>query len=208
MKNLFTFGDSNTAGDPCFPGRKYYDNYTKTEEDIIWPKIIARDLNLNLVNYGLGGSSNDTIFDTVLKKWDEIQRGDTVIISKSFYHRFDITDPTGKYFVQVNPMMLLYPMISPFSKEDVEHITHTMMLMDTQVNRNRQDMRFDFLKQMLIEQKKVKTCILWGIQDNNLPVTENIIEATNGDIDDYHWSYAGHRVIGEWMKIKIEKYLI
>jgi hypothetical protein len=207
MKKLIVFGDSYTAGDPCDINSEYVIKHKKTENDIIWPELIARKLNLKLYNFGKGGSSNDTIFDSIIKNWETIDVGDIVIIGKSYYHRFDVPHPTLDRFETLNTWLIEKPMKTAFTQEEINHIVHTLILIDSPLNNKRQDMRFDFLKNMLIKQKKVENCIIWGIEDNCdfclRNVCEHIIQETNGDIIDHHWSYNGHKTAAEWMLNKL-----
>ena len=47
MNKLFVFGCSFTYGNGCLPNEPYFLKYKKSEDDLIWPEIIAKKLNLN-----------------------------------------------------------------------------------------------------------------------------------------------------------------
>ena len=44
MNKLFVFGCSFTHGNGCLPHEAYSLKYKKSEDDLIWPEIIAKKL--------------------------------------------------------------------------------------------------------------------------------------------------------------------
>jgi len=54
MKNLFVYGCSFTLGVGCGLGHPYREKYKLTDEDIMWPEIVAKKTDSNLFNYGEG----------------------------------------------------------------------------------------------------------------------------------------------------------
>ena len=82
MKNLVIFGDSFST------------NFThKNEVDISdsWPNLLAKELNLNLLNYAMIGACNGEIINRFFKEYQNIKRGDIVIFEIGFYNR--VIDP-------------------------------------------------------------------------------------------------------------------
>ena len=69
MNNLFVYGCSFTNGGLI---NEYREKYKLNEDDIIWPEIIAKQMNRKLYNYGEGLFSNDKIFDSILTTFDSI----------------------------------------------------------------------------------------------------------------------------------------
>lgn len=98
MSKLWTFGDSFTAGHGCllmgehFKGDPYYERYREYVDvnKHIWPSIVAKHLNLDLINEGINGITNDSIFDLVLKNILNFKKNDIVIIQISTSVRFDM----------------------------------------------------------------------------------------------------------------------
>jgi hypothetical protein len=72
MSRLWTFGDSFTAGNGCLPTENYI-KYKISNEDLVWPEIIANVLNLELINIGMGAYSNDKIIDSIIEKYNLIK---------------------------------------------------------------------------------------------------------------------------------------
>jgi hypothetical protein len=97
MSKLWTFGDSFTFGHGCRPilDESKEAVYHKTFLDYIdlskpiWPEIVAETFNLDLINKGVNGITNDRIFDYVLKNITEFEPNDCVIIQISTSSRFD-----------------------------------------------------------------------------------------------------------------------
>ena len=79
MATLWTFGDSMTFGHGCvldYEGDEYYKKYKKSDDDLIWPVILANKLGYKLNNLGKCGASNDYIFDTIISNYHLISEND------------------------------------------------------------------------------------------------------------------------------------
>ena len=195
MNKLFTFGDSFTYIKPT-----EYDGYAllyKQPEDYYWPEILAKKFNLELVNFGFGSFSNDRIIDSILENHHLIKENDVVIIGKSFYHRFDIPNyeneidlSVTKKFTTITPFAYKLLIELGYTEEEGNSIIYFLNLIDDPVFIDRTNLRYNFIKDFLFS-KKIKKCIFWEVTDcwENF---ENITTATNGIIDDNHWSYKGH----------------
>lgn len=87
---LFTFGCSYTQDFNNNKIKNYQDyfNYRGGNFPLSWPTILAEKLDLNILNYGIGGSGNDVIFNQICKHIHEIKKGDIVIIGWTFIHRY------------------------------------------------------------------------------------------------------------------------
>jgi hypothetical protein len=210
MKNLWVFGDSFSAGNGSLPNEIYELQYKKTEEDLIWPQKLSKLLNYKLNNHAMGLYSNDKIIDSIIEVFDNIQRNDIVIIQKSFTHRFDIPNEIDNVLLTTAPNskhMLMHwyndntNMKKRYNKFEMEAIEYIAVTMDNELIQERQNKRFNFLEK-LIKNKGVKKCFVWDIieviRPDNLKY-ETIFTATNGKIDDKHWSYKGHSDFTDWI---------
>jgi hypothetical protein len=91
MNNLFTFGCSYTENFEPPNGSYIYQKYKKFRGGNfppVWPEILSEKLNLNLVNYAIGGCGNDLIFQTFCKHLDEYNKKDLIIIEWTYNERF------------------------------------------------------------------------------------------------------------------------
>ena len=192
MSKLWTFGDSFTAGNGQLPGEAYL-NYKKSDEDVIWPLIISRKLGMELVNKGMGLFSNDKIIDTIITNYNFIEEGDLVIIGKTFPFRVDIPNKTDDELLTVAPSHI-DSMQNRYSKSEIEYINKILFLFDSEAIAQRQDLRYNFLKQLIT---KRATCIIWS--SKLFFKFESIRQATDHYLDDSHWSYKGHKDFANFM---------
>ena len=94
MNTLFTFGCSYTADfetGNLIPYLKYKEyrggTYPKS-----WPTLLSEKIGMNIKNYGLGGTGNQSIFEQFCIHCDEINENDVVIIEWSYIHRYRLAD--------------------------------------------------------------------------------------------------------------------
>jgi hypothetical protein len=192
MSKLWTFGDSFTAGNGTLPNEAYT-KYWETEEDVIWPLILSKKLQIPVLNKGMGLFSNDKIIDTVIANYHSIQGGDLVIIGKTFPFRTDIPNKTDDELLTIAPNHL-NSLQNRYSKAEIENISEMIVLFDSEAIKQRQDFRFNFLKHLIAQRA---TCIVWS--SKLFDKFETIRQATDYFIDDSHWSYKGHKDFADFM---------
>jgi len=178
MSRLWVFGDSFTAGNGCLLNEDYT-RYKISNEDLVWPEIIANALNLELINIGMGAYSNDKIIDSIIENYNLINNDDLVIIGSTFYNRFDV--PNNDSLLTISPTNL---------PTNQELLLHFVSIMDSDLLKERHKLRINFLKQQIIE--KGAKCLVWEVE-TEWAKYENIKSATDDEIKDLHWSYRGHK---------------
>lgn len=201
MNTLWTFGDSLTFGHGCRadgPLTEYYHNYKK-ENDDIWPILLSKKIGMNLKNCGKCGASNDYIIDDMISNFDNINEGDYVILGKSYYQRFDVKDFRTNILSDITTEIKVS--MSKKENEDwLKKIGRTQEEVETLINfmfyfstdelfKKRQDLRFDFIRQRLINERKIGFFYEWS--DVGLHMNR-ITQDTNGKINDAHFSFKGH----------------
>ena len=97
MNKLWTFGDSFTWGHGCkedkstdknsFYNIKYCDYINPSKQ--IWPEHVSEKIKYELHNYGVNGTTNDSILDNVLKQFNNFKKNDIIIIQISTSGRYD-----------------------------------------------------------------------------------------------------------------------
>ena len=193
MNVLWTFGDSNTAGHGCHPNDEYYESYY-TSGDKIWPLWLSDKLNVELKNLGKNGSSNDTIIDTIIDKWEDISKDDYVFIGMTHPHRFDV--PINNKFKSIVHDFSKKIDESKLTNDEFETIINFQYYFaDNILYKNRQIKRFECIKKLLI-QKKCKLVSVWNVQ-TDLNDFETIEDSTNGKIVDSHLSFKSHKLLSE-----------
>lgn len=83
MNKLYAFGCSYTYGDET---DMYYRDPLKPSADA-WPQLLADKMELDCINLGVSGASNDLIFKNTLEKINEIENNDLVIVMMTFPDR-------------------------------------------------------------------------------------------------------------------------
>jgi hypothetical protein len=211
MSNLFTYGCSFTLGNGCLPFDPYYKEYRKSDDDLIWPEIVAKELNLTLFNHGMGAFSNDKILDKMIETFDEVGEGDIVLMQRTFTHRFDITyrrqknEPYVRQGLTITPHCEETLKYQGYDDDEIKGVLQSIFLMDGEFNDMRVSNRFNFMKRLFLS-KKVQKCIIWDVLNyHDKKIYERIQEATNGEIVDAHWSYKGHRAFANVMLNKIKE---
>lgn len=203
MPKLYTFGDSFTAGDGCRPNEEYYENYKKSNQ-LIWPELVANHYNIELVNKGHSGCSNEIIIDSLISEWDNIKSEDIVIIGKTFSHRFDIEHQSVKdKLISIwGPSWFNWLPVQHLKGLDILKNYLLLFRTDTNVFYNRHYNYFNFFKNQLENTKSVNV-IFWDVEKNTYKF-ETIFSSTNGKLIDYHFSFQGHYDFSKWIINKIE----
>jgi hypothetical protein len=208
MSKLWVFGDSFTAGNGCLANEEYPLKYRLTSDHLIWPEILAKNLKLKLINRGMGLYSNDKIVDTIMEDYYSIEKGDFVIVGKTFPSRFDVPTKNRETLMTISPINLdpatLAYFNAGYNKQEVDYLWQMVELMDDPMLTKRQDFRFDFLKSILFEHRKVRSCVIWDV-DKIWNSFETINDATKGEVFDHHWSYQGHRDFTSYITEYVEK---
>lgn len=205
MSTLWCFGDSFTQGHGCEPGWEYYDNFKK-DGDEKWAIHVSKEFGMDLMNCGSNGASNDYIIDSIMENYEKIKKNDIVIIGTTYHTRFDI--PNLK---KIKPVEFISSIIGPHSsakdfemymneKEYLAAVDFFYYFVNNENYKLRTVRRFSFLKRLL-KSKDVKV-IMWDVITHIQPY-ENIRKATDSKIDDYHFSFKGHKDFSEWIIRKI-----
>jgi|APGre2960657373_1045057.scaffolds.fasta_scaffold11925_4 hypothetical protein len=202
MNSIWCFGDSFTAGHGCTPEFEYCQNYKK-DKDNLWCNHLGNLLNMNVINNGKNGCSNDIIFDLILENFNNIKPNDIVIIGKTFSYRYDIPSLNIK-----NEWVSAHDVIyhkEKYNEEQYQTILNfSYHFAKDKKYKNRQNNRINFLISLLNE-KNIKT-LLWSVEEDIL-FYDRIRDATNGKIDDAHLSFKGHLQFYQWIYQKLIKIL-
>jgi hypothetical protein len=205
MNNLFVFGCSFTQGSGCLPGEPYNLKHKKSEEDLIWPEIIAKEFNLNLHNLGEAGKSNNIIVDKIIRNFDLIQKDDFVIIQKTFSHRFEVASKNKdlqQHLFTITPRSYDELLKQGYSKEESNALCMVSIINDNLAFSKKTTRLFDFIKKSIIN-KGARMCIIWDWMDYEDKY--ELIQQADRTINDGHWSYKGHRMFAEKIINDIKK---
>ena len=214
MKTLITFGCSYTVDfeNNQIPNYIQYKKYRNGSWPKSWPTLLSNKLNYNLKNYGIGGSSNDTIFDTFIKNLNELKKGDIVIVGWTFLFRFKwLNEITNNWEDILSNDLLTNKMITKSTATEIL------------VNRSNPKWADDVLLKKEIINKLSELIgfeVYYWHADTNIPILfnksylcsndlkedvgifniiknlggETIYEETNGLIEDNHLGERGHQI--------------
>jgi hypothetical protein len=213
LKTLHTFGDSFTFGHGCVDNCTFKEYYVyKKKDDDIWPNHLAKKLGMNVINYGKSGFCNEQIFDSIVINFDSIKEDDVVIIGKTYHNRLSV--PTQSEWVsalsdnEITEEFRKPKLRKFFSNEEIETLINFQYYFSIKkLYEKRNNDRFNFFKKILINNTKVKDCIIWDMP-KLYDSFESINIATNGEFFDYHFSFNGHRQFAEYIDNIINKKII
>jgi hypothetical protein len=212
MNTLWAFGDSMTFGHGC---NVDCDSNTKTnylsfkkDGDDIWINHLAKLLNYNAKNLGKNGASNDYILDCIIDNYDSIQPNDVVVINMTLHGRMDVPFKNGTYSIlsgyeknktfmdDIEPQ--IYHAKNQTNENDDEKIEALINFQyyfsNHRFYKDRHIKRFNFIKNRLLNEREVKYVYLWSLEDDYgvYASFETIYKATNGVVNDTHFSFNGH----------------
>ena len=113
MPKIYFFGDSFTDMNVnTVPYRKQYDDYMGYKT-IHFSDILSKKLNAEIVNHGIGGVDNDTIFETIIDNINHIEPNDIVCVNWTTISRYRLitSDTEQPTYILPNTVRDLKPAI-------------------------------------------------------------------------------------------------
>jgi hypothetical protein len=203
VNTIWGFGDSFTFGHGCRPDgplSEYYNEY-RIEGDKVWLEWLGEWKNMNTINLGVCGASNEYIFDSVLDNHKNIKSGDVVIIGSTLWGRRDIPID-GRWL----PLLSILEADGEVVGVDTMSLEDRNLLIDYQLKfgenpmwKVRMSKRYEFLKETLSD--RGVEVLLWNIKDEIIKRMEKI-----GNVSpymDYHFSFTGHKKFAEYLLEKL-----
>lgn len=234
MGKLFLFGCSYTA-EYYFDSvvnkfyKEYYD-YRGGNFPPTWGQLLAKKLNLDLVNCAWGGNGNDQIFQDVCHRAPEFDANDMVIIEWSYIVRFRWAHFDKNYWQTVGPVNNHPELIDGDTLNDILYNrTHNLYI--------EQIYDYERMIETLAKSKGFKV-YFWSVDNRIIYPNEKInrqekylangfvrkdetifdevfrrkgerlLEETNGLIYDLHFGESAHRILSEIFYSHIKEKLI
>ena len=221
-RKVWFFGDSFTEG---WQLSKIKNNLTTGQEeyyiDVLqkkgqkWTERVADLFKGEEVNCGTGGSSNERIIFSIIKQLKNIQPGDVVFLSNSHELRFLIPDSIGGGLLDFNAGRLAEEGLEeyhtpnlPSNSKSIEalvdfaldfRVEHSSLWKDAFL------LIFSYFEQYF-KSRNIE-CYFWDYSiwmESHKFKFERIVDATNGGIDDLHFSLKGHSQFFEYIKNNID----
>jgi hypothetical protein len=195
--NIWCFGDSFTQGHGCIAKDEAspWPYYTLYPEGELWTTIVANHFNYIEHNFGKGGCSTNLIIDTLITCLYKIKENDIVIVGSSFPYRDFVYNNRAKEFRSITNPKTVDKMV--FSTDELynDKLRKVLLAYIIEFNYDARDAReTQFRNQIdniLNELQKRGVIILhWGFR--TFPEFQSQHAATNGVVDDGHWSWKGH----------------
>lgn len=235
MNTLWAFGDSFTQSyvppkNNINHVRNWRHEYIewKGYDTKVYPEFIAKKLNLNLINKGIGGCDNSHIFEEFCKVASEIQKNDIVIFGWTDVHRFRFFNNMNQclfystYALDKGGGPIFYNGLDTdglqiFSQD--LHSTFDSISIKTieEILINRSSKMFlneicNWIQLINLFLKNINvTHWSWDSRNSSCknmiisPTYEQIYRETNGSVKDYHWSENGQKMFSELLLKKINK---
>jgi lysophospholipase L1-like esterase len=190
MATVWTFGDSLTA--EFDEEHKWSGDYIKWKgyKPKVYANLISEKLNLNLINLGVGGSDNYSIFQSFCDVSDKIKNDDVVIFGWSSPIRFRLAKNEKKwvsflpnytknrtYIDGISIDTVNEMLVNRGSVKFVEEVNSWIRL----INHTLKDVSYTHWTTF---DGRINANMIRGIND--------IRTETNGSIDDGHFSEKGH----------------
>jgi hypothetical protein len=221
MNKLWVFGDSFTEG---FDESTYYVNKPLPEwrkRYIDWKgyvpqvfnTIIANKLNIETINYGIGGADNYTIFHTIIKNIEKIKKNDIVIIGWSSVLRIRVANHNN-IFTPIQAWMLGLTDDGLRDREiniSQKTITELFANRTSSVYVDEINDLIKVLKLLLKEQKVINWSPFYdnfkmGMNILPIPLLDTIIDETKYKILDGHFCEPSHFALAEYFYDLIIRY--
>jgi hypothetical protein len=208
MLKLWTFGDSFTESflpnKDCkvIHWRHHYINW-KGYVPKVYGELLSERLGMKLMNYGVGGWDNYSIFESFCKVVKEIKKDDLIIFGWSNSARFRLTDKNGEwinYLPNDNGML-----------RDAEYMDRDSI---KKLLANRSNKKYDSEVNnwinLINHTLKNNYVIHWTAFKNTLEADclnefEIIKNETNGEIDNKHFSEQGQLKLSQVLEAKYNR---
>ena len=205
MNTVWTFGDSLTDG--------FRSNNTWAKKYVEWKgyipltygEIISKKLNYKLINLGKGGSDNNTIFESFIKKINNIKDGDIVIIGWSDIVRFRLATKNNEWSSFVPNFDNNLTNMENISNQTITEVSVNRL---SDVYIDEVNIWINFIKKTIKNFKVINWSTFNQGKINGIFLfdLEQITNETNGVIKDFHFSEKGQEQLSEILLTEINKY--
>lgn len=215
MHNAWFFGGSTTTGQGSRPGWEYYD-YVKGDTTP-WTDIFCSELNYIQNNCGINGATNEHVFEQIQINFNKIKFNDVVIISpgSSLRSFFFIEGYSEMFRIGSDKLSMKYEDVpirySNYTKLVGKDFKKSMFLGLKEYTLNVRLPAIEKYKEFYRKQYQfyidiipAKKIIFWEYEI--WKKFETISKATDGLIEDKHWSKVGHLDFFNYIKTKYINY--
>lgn len=212
MAKLWVFGDSFTEGFDKYVSvhpngheiewRKKYINW-KGYVPKVFGEILAEKLNIEVNNFGMGGTDNYTILDTIINNLDNISDDDIIIIGWSTTIRYRLVNDKNNF-----------ESITMWWQNASEHALNRLSVSQLTINEvtlNRKNLAYitelngyikllnkTFSKNKIYHWSPFNERKHFGLNVIKIPKLESIFDETLGQVNDLHYSEPAHYELADY----------
>ena len=199
------FGDSFTYCQGCTIEHEYYQKtYDGTQKT--WVELISQYIGDDFINNGLSGVGNQRIFDCIIENLYNIKENDIVFLSRASDTRFMAPNDNGSFDQIIINLLLDLDYKYKYWNEDahtaVREYFKKIIVPYLPAITGRFDDIFYFFKKYF-ESRNIKL-VEWKVDEHTLTedgrAKYSIISDEYPDINDSHWSWAGHLEFYNYIK--------
>ena len=207
MRRLFVFGDSYTQKWEYNSPYSMWKGYTPKT----YSELISEELGIECFNFSWGGWSNYDIFEAVCQNIDSIKENDIVIILWSGLDRIRLVNHRLNMWVSIQPNSFNMLKRVELIDDDISENTIDELMINRQHNLYKEEVRnwIKLLKHTFKSNIFINSTwygVNWGI---DVAQYETIVEESNNQMIDWHWSEKGQYDFAQWCisKIKTDKFV-
>lgn len=216
MNKAWFFGDSFTAGWGAVQGHEYYEKYGPGKT---FSSIISEHYNCTEVNYGLPGKCNNGIIRTIVENLSNINPYDIVIVSNTSPLRDLVPSKSTKHDINSPVDSIKFGLISQKLFNSPEH-PGSIGYEDPEIHKLLSEYCLRVKKPYIQEwnyhyrhiflnfvnyflsincQSLFWDYSVWSEDEEIGMKFENIHQATDTKVQDWHWSFKGHKDAAYWI---------
>ena len=188
MKKAYFFGDSFIYGWLCHPGDSYYENCNESDKRIM-PKIVADDLDAELVNKAQYGFSNDAILYSVINEMHKVNEGDIVCIFDTHSTRNIFMGSNRKDIYEQWPEELRFPL----DPDEADKIRGPWLEYEDQFKQLFTNLYEGIVKEL----RRRNVNAYYFSSGNNWYSAQGLKE--DKIKNDGHWNFPGHQKAAKWV---------
>ena len=215
MNKAWFFGDSFTYGHGCRPHDEYYDKYSKLRE-YTWTDIVSEKLNLEQVNKGISGNATPFILKQVIENLSNFNKGDFIFLSDSIPVRLVYPTKDADTLQLLTTDIIVWPEKNKEKQHDVDRFFSTkeerrvvVEFVHQSILKHSQQWIDFYMDQFKDIQNYLLTTgvhiYIWSHEIWYYPnLYQSITEATQGEIQDGHWSWLGHKQFSTYILNRVQ----
>lgn len=209
---LHTFGDSFTEGYDSFVSLhpkghriEWRDKYIKWKgyTPKVFSQILSEKMNIESINYGIGGADNYTIFETIIDNIEKISKDDIILIGWSTLARYRLANVDNKFEsitmwwenASDNALQRIGVSQSTINEVMVNRYNNYAYL--NEVNKFIKLLNYTFKDNKIIHWSPFYSHKI-GMNVSAIPQLETIVDETNGEVSDLHFSEPSHYELADY----------